>query len=168
MTPKKIYLPNQCYFVTTNVSNRSWYFGILKNNVYIPNDELCQIIINDLNFYRNKFNFSLHGYVVMPDHLHVILTVSDRGNISEVMRDFKSHGSFEINKILKRKGNFWQEDFYEHCIRNEQDFEEKMNYIHLNPVRANFVNDPADYRYSSYRNYYFNDHSLIRINVIEG
>lgn len=166
MTLKKVYLPKQCYFITTNVSDKEWIFGRMKNGIYAPDDKLCRIVINDLNYYRNKFQFLLHGYVIMPDHFHGIITVSDKGNISEIMRDFKSHISFEINKVLRRKGEFWQEDFYEHGIRNDQDFEEKINYIHLNPIKANLVQDPADLEYSSYRNYYLNDHPIIKINVI--
>lgn len=166
MTLKKIYLPEQCYFITTNVSDKEWIFGRMENGIYVPDDKLCQIVINNLNFYRNKFKLLLHGYVIMPDHFHKIITVSNKGNISEIMRDFKSHASFEINKILKRKGEFWQEDFYEHGIRNELDFEEKMNYTHYNPVRANLVKNPANFKYSSYRNYYLNDHSIIKIDII--
>lgn len=166
MTLKKIYLPEQCYFVTTNVSDKEWIFGKMENGIYVPDDKLCQIVINDLNFYRNKFKFLLHGYVIMPNHFHGITTVSNKGNVSEIMRDFKSHVSFEINTILNRKGEFWQEDFYEHGIRNELDFEEKINYIHYNPVTANLVKDPADFKYSSYRNYYLDDNSIIRIDII--
>ena len=166
MTLKKIYLPEQCYFVTTNVSDKEWIFGSMENGIYVPNDKLCQIVINDLNFYRNKFRFLLHGYVIMPNHFHGIITVSNKVNVSEIMRDFKSHVSFEINKILNRKGEFWQEDFYEHGIRNKLDFEEKINYIHYNPVTANLIKDPTDFKYSSYRDYYFDDHSIIKIDVI--
>jgi len=163
MTLKKIYLPNQCYFITTNVLNKEWVFGNIDKGIYIPNEVFCQLVIDDLNFYRKKFQFQLHGYVIMPDHFHGIITVSNKENISEIMRDLKSHVSFEINEVLKRKGEFWQHDFYEHGIRNEKDFEEKLNYIHLNPVRVHLVEDAADFKYSSYRNYYLNNNTIIEI-----
>ncbi|MFH1366694.1 MAG: transposase [Patescibacteria group bacterium] len=166
MTLRKIYLQEQCYFLTTNVLNKLWVFGHFKNTIYVPAIQLCDVIINDLNFYRQKFQFQLHGYVIMPNHLHLILTIGSIGNVSEIMRDFKGHTSYEINKLLKNKSGFWQEDFYEHTIRNEQDFAEKMNYIHNNPVKSNFVKNPADFKYSSFRNYYLNDDSVIKIDKI--
>lgn len=166
MTLRKIYLQEQCYFLTINVFNKLWVFGRLENTIYVPAIQLCDVIIKDLNFYRQKFNFKLHGYVIMPNHLHLILNVGNKGNISDIMRDLKSHASYEINKLLNKKSGFWQENFYEHAIRNEQDFTEKMNYIHNNPVKANFVKDPGDFKYSSFRNYYLNDDSLIAIDKI--
>ena len=110
-------------------------------------------------------NIELDVYMIMPDHFHGIITVGDKGNISEIMRDFKSYASYEINNVIGSKGKFWQEDFYEHCIRNEKDFEEKLNYIHWNPVRANLVKEPCDYYYSSCNNYFLDDHSIVKIDL---
>ena len=192
MPLKKIYLPNQCYFVTTNIADRKWVFGELKNGLYAPNDKLCQIIVEVLNFTRDKFNFLLHGFVIMPDHLHLILTIagdkspatrgteSNRskrvggdsfppitGDISQIMHAIKGRSARLINKELGKLGRFWQEDFYEHGIRNDQDFEEKLNYIHWNPVKVNLAKEPSDFKYSSYRNYFLNDQSIIEIDIID-
>jgi REP element-mobilizing transposase RayT len=129
----------------------------------------------------------------MPDHLHLILTTAGdkspatrgldnsgsqqrvggdsspppEGNISQIMHAIKGRSARLINKKLGESGQFWQKDFYEHGIRNEKDFEEKLNYIHLNLVRANLAKDPADFKYSSYRNYYLGGDSIIKIDRIE-
>ena len=110
---KRIFLPNYCYFVTTIVKDRKKL--LLGKAIY-------SLILGDLEFYRKKYEFGIHGYVIMPDHLHLLLSLKENGNISKVMHDFKSHTAQEINKILERRGAFWQEGFYDHIIRDERDF----------------------------------------------
>ncbi len=81
---KKVYLPNQCYFITSNVANRMWVFGKLQGKVYIPNNNLCRILIDVMKFTRDKFKFLIHGYVIMPDHFHIIVsTTGDKSPVNE-------------------------------------------------------------------------------------
>lgn len=72
------------------------------------------------------------------------------------MKVIKGKSARQMNKILGRAGQLWPHSFYEHCIRSDKDFREKLNYFHSNPLRANLVKNPADYKYSSFRNYYLN------------
>lgn len=144
---KKIILPEQTYFVTTNINNRFSIFVDTKTKR--PIEDRCQVLIQSLNYYREKFGFLFHGFVFMPDHIHLILTVGPKGTIWEIMRDWKSRSAFEINRLMGQRGTLWQGDFWEHAIRNELDYTEKMNYIHLNPVRAGLVDDPIQWKYSS-------------------
>jgi putative transposase len=155
---RRIILPDYCYFVTTVVKDRE---RILLNN------KICSIVLEDLKFYRMQYEFRLHSYVIMPDHLHLLMSLSEEGNASQIMHDFKSHTAQEINNILKRSGAFWQEGFYDHIIRDERDFRKRVDYIHKNPLTSGLVNDPAEYRFSSFRNYYIGDDSLIQIDRIQ-
>jgi putative transposase len=154
---KRIILPNYCYFVTTAVKDRE---------KILINETICSLILADLEFYRNKYVFKLHGYVIMPDHLHLLLSLSEHVNISQVMHDFKSHTSQEINNILKRQGALWQEGFYDHVIRDEEDYKKRIGYVHKNPLTAGLVKELPDFQYSSFRNYYSGDESLIQIDRI--
>lgn len=113
-----------------------------------------------------KYALQLHGYVIMPDHLHLLLSVKEDGNISNLMHDFKSHTAQEINKILDRTGALWQNGFYDHMIRDERDFQRRLDYIHKNPLTSGLVGDVSDYRFSSFRNYYLQDDSLVRIDAL--
>ena len=80
---KKHNIKNHVHFITINTYKKTRLFS--KEN-------LCQIIINNLNFYRSKFNFKLLGYVIMPWHLHLLIQLSEKHNdLSKVMQDFKSH-----------------------------------------------------------------------------
>jgi len=88
---------------------------------------------------------------------------SENYTISEIMHSIKRSSSRLINKQYPNIHFRWCEDFYDFNVYSSNKFEEKLNYIHQNPVRAKLVNDLADYKYSSARNYYFGDRSAIRI-----
>ncbi|MFH1335137.1 MAG: transposase [Candidatus Zixiibacteriota bacterium] len=155
---KRIILPDYCYFVTTVVKDRE---------KILLNEKICSLVLEDLKFYRMKYKFKLHGYVIMPDHLHLLMSLSEDGNVSRIMHDFKSHIAQETNITLKRSGAFWQEGFYDHIIRDERDFIKKVDYIHKNPLTSGLVKDPSEYQFSSFRNYYMGDDSVIQIDRIQ-
>jgi len=94
---------------------------------------------------------SLHGFVVMPDHVHIVFTpmTDDDGPISlpEVLQKVKSESAHRINKLLGRKGCVWQDESFDHVLRREEGIDAKLDYIRLNPVRAGLVRSPAEYRW---------------------
>ena len=200
---------NTYHFITTKVWQNIW---LLKEEKY------CQIIIDNLNFYRKKFSFKLIAYAIMPWHLHLILMLSRKFNdISKVMQDFKSHTAKEISSYQKTgrrkpslspysqaasegsplpgvrnnaeskgtllpasyrwvdKGNvhtpcinrIWQRNFYDFNIYSYEKLEQKVDYINNNAVKHGLVSDPVEYKYSSARNYYFNDQSIIKIDELD-
>ena len=75
---------------------------------------------------------------------------------------YKEYNHEDILNLLKT-GKLWQKRFYDHIIRNEQDFHEKLNYINYNAVKHGLVKYPTQWKYSSFHNYEFNNHSAIRI-----
>lgn len=151
---KRFILPNYCYFVTTVVKDRE---------KLLVDESICSLILEDLEFYRRKYEFLLHAYVIMPDHLHLLLSLKENGNISTVMHDFKSHTAQVINGILKRRGALWQEGYHDHVIRDEADFKKRIDYIHKNPFTSGLVKQVADHRFSSFKNYFMEDDSVIKI-----
>jgi REP element-mobilizing transposase RayT len=157
MILRKYYLKNYYVFITTVTRD---------NQPIFSQEKFCDILVENLKFYRDKFRFKLLGYVIMLDHFHGIFLPCSKGNISQIMRDWKSYTSYQINRLRNTKGQLWQKDFYEHTIRNKEDFREKLNYIHNNPIKAGLVEKLEDYKYSSYRNYYLNDNSIIYIDKI--
>ncbi len=90
---------------------------------------------------------------VMPDHFHVLLDMlPDFGSnapfgIAEVMSTLKGVSAHAINKLLDRRGAVWEEEFFDHNIRNPGEFNAKFRYILLNPVRSGLVTRPEDYRW---------------------
>lgn len=163
------------YFITSNIVSRSRVFT--SASFVIP-------ILDSLNFYRFQHRCKLLGYVIMPDHLHLLRYPQGRADvISDFMRDFKLFTSGRISRQAgleveadwdalfqefgARDGNaerqVWQESFWENMTLSKGTFRQKLNYIHMNPVRADLVDDPGDYPYSSYRNYQFGDETLITV-----
>ncbi len=94
--------------------------------------------------------YLLHAYVVMPDHLHLILKPIQGCPLAEIMKTIKGGAAYELNKRLERKGKFWQTENFDHLIRNAQDLREKWDYIMENPVRARLVKEAEDCPFSSF------------------
>ena len=92
----------------------------------------------------------LHGVVVMPDHVHMIMVpLRDPWEttyaLSEIMNSVKGASSHRINKALGRRGTVWQPESFDHVLRSDEKVAEKLDYMCLNPVRRGLVEKPEDY-----------------------
>jgi REP element-mobilizing transposase RayT len=130
-------------------------------------------LIESLTFCRKHKGLQLHAFVVMPNHIHLI--VSTTGDLQHVMRDYKRFTSRSIHERLKEDGratllawlehaaeparrrrgefSFWQSSFHPQAIYTEAVFEQKLSYLHENPVRKALVSHPEDWWFSSASNY---------------
>lgn len=98
--------------------------------------------------------FRLHAYVVMPNHVHMLL--DPYVPLAKISGPLKGVASCDINARLGRTGKpLWQDESFDHWIRNSADFERIRHYIEWNPVRAGLVVRPEDWRWSSAGNPYF-------------
>ncbi|MBU1100104.1 MAG: transposase [Bacteroidetes bacterium] len=162
------------FFVTTTVNNFQKVFSI---------EECCNVLINNIKHYQKRYNFSILAYVIMPHHFHWIVIVdTKKGTISDVMRDIKKYSAWDILDIIEKenlsmyrkfsnpkvfgqKRQLWMHRFDDKVVRTQSMFELQVEYIHNNPVKSGLVAKPADYKYSSARNYYDNDHSVIEVDT---
>lgn len=115
------------------------------------------------------FNLRVYGYVVMPDHVHLLLSEPERETLGDALKSLKQGvarrllGSSlaDANALggpLKppfslNGGHFWQKRYYDFNIRNCLQFVEKLRYIHKNPVTAGLCERPEDWEWSSFRHY---------------
>jgi len=87
----------------------------------------------------------------MPDHTHLVLTPLYDGSgfysIAEIMQGIKSVSAHRINRTLKRIGQIWQHESFDHVLRREESIDAKVQYICENPVRAGLVKHPQEYRW---------------------
>lgn len=83
--------------------------------------------------------------VVMPDHVHWLLSLSAAMSLSEVMRRFKGCAARDVNLVLGRSGALWQKGFHDHAIRSDECLEALARYLIDNPVRAGLVSRLSDY-----------------------
>jgi REP element-mobilizing transposase RayT len=86
-------------------------------------------------------------FVVMPDHVHLIVAPYENSTLDLVIGRIKSASSYRINRLLKRSGALWQRDSFDHLIRHDESLTEKREYIANNPVRAGLVKDWRDYKW---------------------
>lgn len=172
-----------------NLTDENFFFVTTTVVKFIPifnNPLFCDIFISNIKHYREKYRYAVLGYVVMPTHFHWIIEVDNKfGNISGIMRDIKKFTAWQIFDELENKDEvkllelfkdaasdikdqerkLWMKRFDDEVIRDQKMFWTKLNYIHKNPVKSGLVLKAEDYKYSSARNYAFNDHSVLEVNT---
>ncbi|MBI4581402.1 MAG: transposase [Planctomycetes bacterium] len=92
--------------------------------------------------------YDLHGWVIMPNHIHVLVTPRDSFSLPALLHSWKSFTASTANKSLGRRGAFWQDDYFDRYVRSETDFARDMDYIAENPVRAGLCRTSADWKWS--------------------
>lgn len=92
---------------------------------------------------------ALHAFVVMPNHVHTLLTISPGIHLADLVQQLKGSTSRAINLALGRTGRLWQPDYFDRLIRDDDHFRRTAEYIHWNPVKAGLVVDPKWYPHSS-------------------
>ena len=152
---------------------------ILGWQYIFTSEPFFQIIINSWKYCRENKGLRIHGYVIMPNHIHSIIS-ADKNNLSDILRDYKRFTSKNISSFLQESNNqqlvkyfsqaaklfthgdeftIWQKGSHPIGLYSEKIFQQKLNYMHNNPVRKRYVDQPEHCsknpteRYSSSRNY---------------
>lgn len=99
--------------------------------------------------YLNETKYQLHAWVIMPNHVHFLLTPNPEFKVAEIVRSIKTFTARESNLLLKRSGPFWHREYYDRYIRNENHFTQVVDYIEGNPVAAGLCKTPKDWTFSS-------------------
>ena len=133
-------LPGSSYFVTTKASQNSALFRVT---------EIADSIVQTLEHYRNRGEYLLHEFVLMPDHLHLLLTPSSTNSLEKSMQFIKGGSSYRLNQQRGHKIDLWHTGFHDWTIRDGSDWEAKAQYIRENPVKAGLVERAEDWPYSS-------------------
>lgn len=98
-----------------------------------------------------KFGCAIHAYVLMTNHVHLLISGQAADSVSQLMKHLGQRYVQYINRSYKRSGTLW-EGRYRSCLLQDEDYLLRCHrYIEMNPVRANMVEHPADYKWSSYR-----------------
>jgi REP element-mobilizing transposase RayT len=119
------------------------------------NDEaLAAIVTGAFHFYAGE-KYELHAYCVMSNHVHLLIRALKRKNgdyyhIADLVRDLKRHTASEMNKMLGRRGQFWDDHYFDRIIRNERNYLAVVGYILQNPVVAGLVGKSEFWKDSFY------------------
>jgi putative transposase len=147
--------PGATYFFTLVTYNR---------RRILCEPENVDLLRNAFRYVMRQHPFKIDAIVILPDHLHSIWTLSEKdADFSTHWRLIKSHfsrqcdaqyhGNISISRQYKKEKAVWQRRFWEHQIRDDQDFINHVEYIHYNPVRHGLISTPKDWQYSSFQRY---------------
>jgi REP element-mobilizing transposase RayT len=116
---------------------------------WLKDGRVASCVVNTLQLAEEKWELcELHAWVVMSNHVHVLL--GPKKPLADVTRSIKKISARQANLILSRTGQpFWQDESYDHWVRNGREFDRIVAYIEANPVRAGLVQEAAHWRWSS-------------------
>ena len=139
------------------------------------------VFVKLLGEVRDRYGFSLVGYVIMPEHIHLLVSEPAKGTPSTVIQVLKQR----VSRRLRRKRRapagqlslvfacgdeslprFWQRRFYDFNVRSLKKRVEKLHYMHMNPLKRKLVDHPKDWPWSSFSFYSNLKHGLIRVDSI--
>jgi REP element-mobilizing transposase RayT len=117
--------------------------------LYLRQPVLADMVVEAILYQENVLHhYDLHAFVVMPNHVHLLITAAL--SLPAVTKSLKGITAKRANAILARTGEpFWQDESYDHVVRNEAEFERIRRYIEQNPVRAGLVREAIEYRWCS-------------------
>jgi REP element-mobilizing transposase RayT len=115
---------------------------------FLGNRSVAEIVRDSLLRYDGE-RYKLIAWVVMPNHIHLLLRALAGHKLEKIMHSFKSFTASESNKALGRRGAFWMRESFDRYIRNEEHFARTFRYIENNPVKAKICVSPEDWEFSS-------------------
>ncbi len=128
------------YFVTS----RTW-----ESRRLFATEPMCKLFIDALLRYRQDGVFTLHAFVLMPDHFHILLTPSQETTLERALQLIKGGSSRRIGIERQLRFPVWQRGFSDHRIRSAADYTNHLVYIEQNPVRKKLAVNPCEYPWSS-------------------
>jgi len=137
-----------------------WYFRKLDTELdnqntgphWLNKPEIASIIVDALNYRHMRF-FDLYAFCIMPNHVHVVfeplkMDGRDYYKLNQIMQSLKRFTARQANIVLGREGTFWQEESYDHVIRDVDELKRIMYYVITNPQKAGLVKNWDDWRWT--------------------
>jgi putative transposase len=161
---RRYYGSGDLHFVTTSCYRRQPFLGTMHGS---------DLFLNVLEKMRRRYRFVVLGYVVMPEHVHLLLSEPQRDSLSTVLQALKLGYSRRIltdGRTPQPRGlwhaprHLWQARFYDFNVWTERKRIEKLRYIHRNPVKRGLVESPEQWPWSSFRFYLYGEAGPVRIN----
>jgi putative transposase len=172
----KVYEPLNAHFVTSTVIH---LIPVFRREAYF------RVLADSFTYCIQQRRFVIHAFVIMPDHFHLLCSQLD-GDIPGVIRDIKRYTSRQLIDLLVRdhayapwlasmrnaargasEAKLWDDEFHPEQVHSRSFYDQKCTYIHENPVRAGYVDNPCHWRYSSACLYYEDRDPVIEVKPVE-
>ena len=139
----RYYVPDAFVFITQVVSDRAPAFA---------DPRLVDLLRATLHEVQKLHPFAMLAYVFLPEHLHLLIRPEGSTTHSDVMHSLKPNFTKAYKERIGCAGSmkFWQKRYWDHVIRDEQDFAQHLDYIHYNPVKHGLTKRPEDWQDSSF------------------
>jgi putative transposase len=109
---------------------------------------------------RVDYGFYVRGYVLMPEHVHLLVSEPERGTLAQALKATKQSVA---RRMVSRSAHFWQARYYDFNVRTAKKRVEKLCYMHRNPVKRGLVEKPENCQWSSFRNYATGEEGIVEI-----
>src|SRR5208282_2932128 len=113
-----------------------------------------------LEWSRRQYDFYVIGYVVMPEHVHLLISEPERGTLASAVQAIKQSVA---RRLIGDSPHFWQARYYDFNVWTKKKRIEKLKYIHRNPVKRGLVEKPEDWRWSSFCNYATGEEGVVEV-----
>ena len=170
---KRIYGLGHLHFIT---------FSCYRRLPLLKAARARDIFVKELGKIRDEMRFQLIGYVVMPEHVHLLISEPPQGTPSVALQKLKLRTARKLRKHRRPLRSaqmrlpfaasreplpaFWQARFYDFNVYSHRKRLEKLNYMHANPVKRGLVEHPKDWAHSSWRSYQQAESELLRMDVV--
>lgn len=158
MDYRRVWVEGGTYFFTVNLLERKGN-DLLVRYIDVLRAAVAQVKI--------KYPFIIHGWVVLPDHIHCVIELPEgdanfavRWRLIKILfsKGLPRDEHRSMVRIHRKERGIWQRRYWEHLIRDQQDFQNHMNYVHINPVKHGLVQRVSEWPFSTF-------HSLVKRGV---
>jgi putative transposase len=134
---------------------------------FLSAEKACVVVLHALEATRRRYGMRVYAYVLMPEHVHLLLSEPDRGTLARAMQSLKS-ASARMSRsaepaLADAVPHFWQTRYHDRYMRDHAEFSEKLRYIHRNPVKRGLCTQPQDWPWSSFRRYLTAETGIVQI-----
>jgi putative transposase len=160
---KRIYGRGHLHFLT---------FSCYKRLPLLGTAWARNLFVEELRDIRERYGFLLVGYVVMPEHVHMLTGEPKEGTLSTVLQMLKQRVSRKMRKNERHASvaglpQFWQPRFYDFNVYSKSKKKEKLEYMHANPVQRGLVKNPGAWMWSSFLFYEKGEAGLVPIDLVD-
>ncbi len=146
----------QSHFVT---------FSCYRRQANFTRPEIYDLFVQCLEDMRRRFSMCVYGYVVMPEHVHLLVSEPEPATLAQAIHYLKLSFAKRLRSLTGAtiSRSFWQKRYYDRNVRDAQEFTVKLRYLHRNPVKRGLVKDPAEWKWSSFRHYALREVGIVEI-----
>jgi type I restriction enzyme R subunit/putative DNA methylase len=124
------------------------YLDVGRGCCLLKRPDCARLVVDAFLFHHHK-RYALLAWVVMPNHVHVMIAQQPEFRLGDIVQSWKRHTAVAINRIVGRRGPLWRREYWDRYIRDEGHFQYALEYLHRNPVKAGLVRRPEDWPWSS-------------------